>query len=115
MGRGSGEGVDACYFLGSYWAGQVWEELLRVPLGELEADIITMPGGGSQFPKSWFVSRGIFYFQILDGSSHCLERFWARYPISRAEWAGQPFSVVVRVGRPSVRNQTPGAPLTDCS
>src|SRR5207249_10481619 len=47
-----------------------------VRVGELEDDNISMPVVGSLFPRGWFVSRGIVYFQILCGSSHCLERFW---------------------------------------
>src|SRR5213080_5300974 len=46
------------------------------------------------FPRAGLCRGNFFIFKILEGSSHCLERFWARYPISRAEWAGQPFSVV---------------------
>src|SRR5881275_3228711 len=46
------------------------------------------------FQRAGLCRGNFFIFKILEGSSHCLERFWARYPISRAEWAGQPFSVV---------------------
>src|SRR5947199_10483727 len=66
------------------------------------------------FQRAGLCRGNFFIFQILDGSSHCLERFWARYPISRAEWAGQPFSVVA-AWRPSKRAK-PAAwdPLPDC-
>src|SRR5881396_2999043 len=54
------------------------------------------------FQRADLCRGNFFIFKILEGSSRHLERFWARYPISRAEWAGQPFSVVA-AWRPSKR------------
>src|SRR5436305_10162629 len=72
------------------------------------------------FQRAGLCRGNFFIFKILEGSSHCLERFWARYPISRAEWAGQPFSVVAawrpfKRAKPAAWDPPPGLQIRACS
>src|SRR5207248_10178578 len=71
------------------------------------------------FQRAGLCRGNFFIFKILEGSSHCLERFWARYPISRAEWAGQPFSVVAawrpfKRAKPAAWDPPPRFPIWAC-
>src|SRR5205823_9318803 len=115
-----GEGFDSGYFLGSYWAGQVWEELLRVSLGGLKASIIAEPRAFSG-AKELVCVAGIFLFsKSWKGSSHCLERFWARLSVSHAERAVWRFSVVAawrpfKRAKPAAWDPPPGLQIRACS
>src|SRR5439155_3275345 len=87
-GRGPGEGVDTGYLLGPYRTGEVREELLRIPLGELNANILTVPNGRFSRERSVCVARSNSLFRFRGEDSARWLVFRASLKILGAEWAG---------------------------
>src|SRR6266571_6631167 len=61
-----------------------------------------------------FPNPGTGPLPVWNGSSPRLERFWARYPVFRAEQANHQFSVIAGEGPSSVNKVLSGTPLPDC-